>query len=125
MVRDYGDLPPVECRPQQVNQLFMNLLLNAAQAIRGAGTITLRTRPAGAEVVVEVDDTGAGIAPEALEHVFEPGFTTKGGRVGMGLGLTICRQIAEQHRGRIEVRSEPGRGSTFRVLLPVRAAAPE
>lgn len=124
VVRDYGELPPVECHPHQLNQLFMNLLLNATHAIQGPGTVTVRTRRAGDEVEVEVEDTGAGIAPELLERIFRPGFTTKGSRVGMGLGLAICRRIAEQHQGRIRVRSEPGRGSTFTLSLPVGGARP-
>lgn len=121
VIREYGDLPRVHCRPTQLNQLFMNLLLNAAQAIQGDGTITIRTRLARERVEVEVEDTGVGISRAAREHIFEPGFTTRGGRVGMGLGLSICRQIVDDHGGEIEVRSEPGRGSTFLVSLPTRA----
>lgn len=120
--REYGPLPAVECYSNQINQVFMNLLLNAAQAIRGRGTITLRTRLAGAQVVVEIEDTGVGIAPEHLDRIFDPGFTTKGSRVGMGLGLLISHQIVERHGGHIDVRSEVGRGSVFRVWLPLRLA---
>jgi two-component system, NtrC family, sensor kinase len=124
VVRDYGTLPRVQCYPQQLNQLFMNLLLNAVQAIRGPGTLTVRTRtPDEAWVEVEVEDTGVGIETEVVPRVFEPGFTTKGARVGMGMGLLICRQIAEQHGGRIQVRSRVGQGSVFTVRLPVRMRA--
>lgn len=119
-VRDFGALPPLECRPAQLNQVFMNLLLNAVQAIDGQGTITVRTRATDAELVVEIADTGVGIAPENLERIFEPGFTTKGRRVGMGLGLPICRQVVENHHGRIEVRSSKGGGTTAVVALPLR-----
>jgi two-component system NtrC family sensor kinase len=122
--RDYGALPPVQCRPHQINQLFLNLLLNAAQAIRERGSITIRTRTVGDQVSIEITDTGAGIAAENLARIFEPGFTTKGGRVGMGLGLPICRQIADAHHGRLTARSEPGRGTTFTLLLPIGAPAP-
>jgi two-component system, NtrC family, sensor kinase len=132
--KDYAELPPVECFPQQLNQVFMNLLLNAIQAIEGEGTITIVTalegggadRGDGADggdrddgVRIEIRDTGRGIPPELLETIFEPGFTTKGSRVGMGLGLLISRQIVDRHGGRISVRSEPGQGSTFTVTLPV------
>jgi two-component system, NtrC family, sensor kinase len=121
VVKEFSPLPRVECNAQQLNQLFMNLLHNAAHAIRGSGTITVRTRVAGADaVVVEVEDTGVGIPAESLERIFEPGFTTKGSRVGMGLGLLISQQIVEQHGGRIAVRSAVGEGTTFTVTLPVR-----
>lgn len=121
--RDYAELPRIECYPQQLNQLFMNLLLNAIQAIDGAGTLTVRTRADDGGVRVEVEDTGTGIAPDNLERIFEPGFTTKGARVGMGLGLLMARQIVDRHGGSIHVRSTPGRGSTFTVRLPVALAA--
>lgn len=121
VVREYGDLPQVQCRPARINQIFMNLILNAAQAIPGAGTITIRTRACHDRVEVEVEDTGVGIPEAERARIFDPGFTTRGGRVGMGLGLSICRQIVDDHGGEIEVRSEPGRGSTFLVSLPARA----
>ncbi len=117
--KDYAELPPVECFPQQLNQVFMNLLLNAIQAIEGEGTITVVTAPDDRGVRIEIHDTGRGIAPELMETIFEPGFTTKGNRVGMGLGLLISRQIVDRHGGRISVRSELGRGSTFMVTLPL------
>jgi signal transduction histidine kinase len=124
--REYGDLPLVDCYPNQLNQVFLNLLVNAAQAIEGQGEIRIRTRlataalpAARAAVVIEVADTGSGIAPDHLARIFDPGFTTKGVGVGTGLGLAICYRIVEGHRGKIEVESAVGRGSTFRVLLPV------
>ncbi len=122
VVREFGDLPTVECYGDQVNQVFMNLLVNAAHAIRGEGTITIRTRREADRAVVEVIDTGVGIPEENLARVFEPGFTTKGKRVGMGLGLLITRQIVERHGGRISVRSAVGQGTTFNVELPLRLA---
>ena len=118
--RDYGDLPEVECFPAQLNQVFMNLLLNASQAIEGAGTIRVRTRSRGERVRVEVSDDGHGIREAHLERIFEPGFTTRGARVGMGLGLLIARQVVDRHGGEIEVESEVGEGSSFAVELPTR-----
>lgn len=122
VVQELGSLPPVECQPHRIHQVFMNLILNAAQAIPDQGTITLRTRAAGSTVEIEVEDTGSGIPPAHLGRIFEPGFTSKGSRVGMGMGLLICKQIVEQHGGRIAVRSEVGRGTVFTVVLPVRLA---
>ncbi len=121
IVRRYGDLPPVECFPSQVNQVFMNLLLNASQAITGNGTITIQTRATDEHAVVEISDTGSGIASENLERVFDAGFTSKSTKSGMGLGLRICKEVIEGHGGRIEVESALGEGTTFRVLLPLRA----
>jgi signal transduction histidine kinase/nitroreductase len=122
--RQYGKLPSVECHPNQMNQVFMNLLVNACQAIDGMGVITLRTwpEPEAPWVHVAVTDTGAGIKPEHLSRIFDPGFTTKGAGVGTGLGLAIVYQIVEAHGGHITVESELGRGTTFTVTLPVVAA---
>ncbi len=115
----FETLPRVECYAQQVNQVFMNLMMNAIQAVRGRGTLTLRAQPSGDRVVVEVADNGTGITRENLERIFEPGFTTKGERVGMGLGLMICREIVDRHGGEVSVESEAGVGTTFSVSLPV------
>jgi len=123
VLREYGDLPRVECFPNQVHQVFMNLIVNAAQAIRGRGTITIRTGAKGEEVMFEVEDTGVGIPHENLARIFDPGFSTKGSRMGMGMGLLITSQIIDRHGGRIAVESEPGRGSVFTVHLPVRLPA--
>jgi len=123
IVKEFGEIPEIECSPRQLNQLVMNLLLNAMEAIRqngGKGRIRVRTVPAGDEVQIVVEDDGCGIAPEHLEKIFDPGFTTKGVKVGTGLGLPISYQIVEAHGGRIEVTSQPGEGTTFTVTLPVR-----
>ena len=117
---DYGDLPLVECFPHQVHQVFMNLVVNASQAIRGQGTIRIRTRRVGEEVSIQVSDDGVGIAPENLTRIFDPGFTTKGARMGMGMGLLIASQVVDRHAGRLEVESELGQGTTFTVHLPIR-----
>ncbi|HEX9180761.1 MAG TPA: ATP-binding protein [Burkholderiales bacterium] len=118
--REYAELPLVECLPFQLNQVFMNLLLNAAQAIPEKGVVTVRTGQIGDEVWVEVSDTGKGIRPEDMPRLFEPFFTTKPQGQGTGLGLTVSYGIMERHHGRIEVSSEPGKGATFRVRLPLR-----
>ncbi|MFW5950621.1 MAG: ATP-binding protein [Gemmatimonadota bacterium] len=123
VVRDYGDLPRVECYPNQLHQVFMNLIVNAAQAIPGNGTVTIRTRREGDRVVIQVSDTGVGIPPENVDRIFDPGFTTKGTRMGMGMGLLITSQIVDRHAGRLMVESELGRGTTFTIELPVRLPA--
>ena len=123
IVREYGDVPKIECWAQQLNQVFMNLLLNAAQAMPQGGRITIRTTAAGDTVEIGIADTGSGIRPEHLARIFDPGFTTKGGRIGMGLGLLISRRIVERHGGRLLVESIPGQGASFTVRLPVRSGS--
>ena len=120
VIKSFGDIPRISCFPNQLNQVFMNLLVNASQAIEGTGKITIKTYAQDSQVVIEVSDTGRGITPEHLKRVFDPGFTTKGTGVGTGLGLSIVHQIIQEHGGRIEVESEPGKGTTFRLILPVR-----
>lgn len=119
VVKEYGNLPEVECLTSQLNQVFMNLLVNAAHAIEERGTITLRTGVEGGEVWVEVADTGKGIPPENLNRIFDPFFTTKPVGKGTGLGLSLSYSIVQKHHGRINVSSEVGKGTTFRVYLPV------
>ncbi len=118
--KEYGCLPPVECLLLQLDQVFMNLLVNAAHAIEGHGTITLRTGTVGDRVWIEVADTGTGIPPENIKAVFDPFFTTKPVGKGTGLGLSVSYSIIEKHHGNIEVESELGRGTTFRIWLPIR-----
>jgi signal transduction histidine kinase len=122
VVRDYGQLPEIECLPAQLNQVFMNLLVNAAQAIESHGTITLRTGQEGARVWLAVSDTGKGIAPENIGRVFDPFFTTKPVGKGTGLGLSLSYGIVKKHHGQIEVESTLGQGTTFRVWLPITQA---
>ncbi len=119
VVREYGDLPALRCLPAQLNQVFMNLLVNAAHAIEGQGTITIRTGVWNEEARVEVTDTGKGIPAHQLTRIFDPFFTTKPVGVGTGLGLSISYGIIQKHGGRIEVESEPGKGTTFRICLPL------
>ncbi|MBS1228104.1 MAG: histidine kinase [Proteobacteria bacterium] len=125
VVRDYGHLPEIECIPSQLNQVFMNLLVNASQAIAEHGVITLRTRQEGDQACLEISDTGSGIPPEIINRIFDPFFTTKPVGTGTGLGLSITHGIIRKHGGRIEVSSEIGKGSTFRIVLPIRQNEPE
>jgi PAS domain S-box-containing protein len=121
--RQWGDLPLVSCAPAQINQVFLNVLVNAVQAIeataRGHGRIEIRTRTAGGAVVVDLADDGCGIPAELLPRIFDPFFTTKPVGAGTGLGLSISHGIVAEHGGRIEVDSTPGQGTRFRVILPV------
>ncbi|MBT0961036.1 ATP-binding protein [Denitromonas iodatirespirans] len=123
IVREFGTLPEVECLPSQINQVFMNLLVNAAQAIDGHGTITLSSGVEGDWVWIAVADTGRGIAPEHLKKIFDPFFTTKAVGQGTGLGLSVSYGIVNRHGGRIEVDSQLGVGTSFRICLPVRQSA--
>ena len=117
--KDYGDIPRINCFPNQLNQAFMNLLVNAAHAIQGQGQILIRTRLENEFAIIEIRDNGIGIPEENLERIFDPGFTTKQSGIGTGLGLSIVYQIIQDHRGKIEVESKVGQGTTFRLTLPV------
>ena len=119
VVKDYGKLPEVECIPSQLNQVFMNLLVNAAQAIQEHGKITLRTRQEDDNVRIEIADTGCGIPQEIINRIFDPFFTTKPVGTGTGLGLSITHGIIRKHNGRIDVSSEPGKGTTFSITIPI------
>jgi signal transduction histidine kinase/HAMP domain-containing protein len=112
-------LPPIMADKHQIEQIVVNLILNALQAVSGGGTISVRTSVEGGWFCVEVADDGCGISKENLGRVFDPFFTTKGVGKGTGLGLSVSRGIIERHKGRIEVDSQAGKGSTFRVYLPV------
>jgi signal transduction histidine kinase len=117
--KDYApDLPAVECHGSQINQVLMNLFVNAIQAIDGKGEIWITTRSLGDDVTIEIRDSGRGIAAEHMGRIFDPGFTTKGVGIGTGLGLAIVHQIMEEHHGRIEIHSRVGEGTTVRLSLP-------
>ena len=119
VVKDYGRLPQMYCYPQELNQVFMNLLANAIQAIGDRpGHLRITTGVESGEVRISIGDDGSGIAPAAVKRIFDPGFTTKGVGVGTGLGLAISYRIIERHRGEILVDSELGRGTTFTLVLP-------
>jgi PAS domain S-box-containing protein len=118
--RDYGELPPVVCNPGEINQVFLNLLTNAAEAIEGPGVITVTARAAEDRVRISVGDTGRGIPPERLDTLFDPSFTAGEARVKMGWGLATVLQIVKRHEGEVTVESRPGEGSVFTVCLPVK-----
>jgi PAS domain S-box-containing protein len=121
--RDYRELPPLECAAAHLNQAFLNLLMNALQAIaatgRGSGKIRVATRTPEGEILVEIADDGCGIPADVLPRIFDPFFTTKPVGQGTGLGLSMSHGIIAEHGGRIDVESEVGRGSRFLVRLPV------
>ncbi len=117
--KDYGDIPQIHCYPQQLNQVFMNLLVNAAQAISDKGEIHIATRAQGDMVIVTISDTGCGIPPEHIHRIFDPFFTTKEVGKGTGLGLNVAYNVIRKHKGTITVESTPGKGTTFTVRLPI------
>lgn len=121
LVKDYGHLPRTFCSPGQLNQAFMNVLQNAVQAVRGQGEVRIRTWQERADLWVEIQDTGVGIAPEQLRHIFEVAFRSKDGRVRMGSGLSVTYHIVDEHGGQIAVESQVGKGTRVRVRLPWRA----
>jgi len=123
--KDFGDLPRVVCNLAQINQVFMNLLVNAAQAMESQGTITITTRTEGDFAVVRFRDTGSGIPADKLGSIFDPFFTTKPVGSGTGLGLSISYGIIQDHGGSIEVESEVGVGTEFAIRLPLRTAVEE
>jgi len=120
--RDFGELSKILCYPQQLSQVFMNLLVNAAHAISEKGTISISTRCADDHIKITVTDTGCGIPPENQSKIFEPFFTTKEHGKGTGLGMSIAYDIIANHHGSIRFASEVGKGSTFVVQLPVETA---
>jgi len=119
VVKEYGEIPMTKCFPQQINQVFMNLLVNAAHAIEKEGVITVRTWLDGESIFASVTDTGSGIPPETVNRIFEPFYTTKPVGKGTGLGLSITFDIIKKHNGEITVDSEVGKGTTFTIRIPV------
>ena len=120
--KEYGEIPTVRCSPSQINQIFLNLITNAADAIESSGEITLRTWRDGDRVLVSVQDTGSGIPEDILDKIRDPFFTTKEVGSGTGLGLSIVDRIIKAHNGTLDVESTVGEGTTFTVALPIEAA---
>jgi len=119
VIKEYGDLPEIECYPRLLTQVFMNLLLNAAQAIEKEGRIVVKTYTDNGNIYIRISDNGCGIPPENLPKLFDPFFTTKEVGKGTGLGLSMAYGIIERHKGKIQVESEVGKGSTFTIELPL------
>ncbi|HBA67231.1 MAG TPA: histidine kinase, partial [Methylococcaceae bacterium] len=120
IIKEYGGLEPINCIGSQINQVVMNLLVNAAQAIEKSGKIIIRTGNQDSDRVwIEVEDTGCGMSEEVRRKVFEPFFTTKPVGQGTGLGLSLSYKIIKEHGGTIDLTSELGKGTKFRVYLPV------
>ena len=118
VIKNYGDIKPIPCYMGRLNQVFVNMLINAKQAIKGKGWIRIATYKKENQIYIEMEDSGSGIPPTRLNKIFDPGFTTKGVGIGTGLGLSICYQIIQDHHGEILVDSEVGRGSKFTIILP-------
>jgi signal transduction histidine kinase len=120
VIKEYGDIPDIECYPGQLNQVFINLLKNAAQAIEDSGTIRIRTTREDSQVRVEISDSGRGIPPERLKNIFDFRFSADGSRVKMGSGLSTAYSIIQSHSGELKFDSEVGKGTTVSIYLPVR-----
>jgi signal transduction histidine kinase len=117
VIKQYGEIPEIECYPNELNQVFMNVLMNAVQAIEQDGQIVIKTYLEDDKVIVKISDDGRGIPPDAMDKIFNPGFTSKGVGVGTGLGLSISYNIIQKHHGEIRVESEVGKGTTFFIIL--------
>ncbi len=124
IIRNYGEVPPIYGYPVQLNQVFLSMLINAAEAIPGEGVITITTRADAHQVYISIADTGQGIPPEKMRTLFDVTFTRKSSRMHLGMGLYNACQVIERHRGKIEVRSEVGKGTEFIIILP-RELSPE
>ncbi len=123
IVREFDGPVRADCYPNQLNQVFMNVLVNAIQAMEGKGTLTISSQQVAGEAVIRISDTGKGIPQENLSRIFDPGFTTKGVGVGTGLGLSISYQIIKKHAGEIECQSQVGSGTTFTLRIPITPSA--
>lgn len=120
VVRSYAEIPRIGCYPGQLNQVFINLLKNASNAIEKKGTITIQTQKENGNVVIRISDDGRGIPKDKIERIWDIGFSREGSRVKMGSGLSASLNIVQNHKGKIEVDSEVGRGTTFSVTLPIK-----
>jgi signal transduction histidine kinase len=123
VVENYSPLPAIDCNPSQLNQVFLNLINNAAQSIPDEGTVTVRSSVENQRIRIDITDTGGGIAADVLPHIFDNFYTTKPVGEGTGLGLPIAKTIVAEHGGEINVASSVGKGTTFTVYLPTLAMA--
>lgn len=123
--KDLGDIPLIMCNPGQLNQAFMNILVNAAQAIETSGIVHIKTWADEKSIYVSIADTGKGIPPEIMNRIFEPFFTTKDIGQGKGLGLSVSYDIVRRHGGQIRVESVGGQGTTVTVVLPIKSEEPQ
>jgi signal transduction histidine kinase len=117
--KKYGDLPPLECLPGKLNQVFMNIISNSILAIKDKGDIYIETSVVEDKARIAIRDTGVGMSEETMEHIFEPFFSTRAVGKGTGLGLSISFSIVQEHHGTIDVTSEPGQGSEFVIMIPL------
>ena len=117
IVKEYGDIPKIHCFPNQINQVFMDILANASQAIEGKGTINIKTQTENDSVIIRISDNGRGIEKDNLGKIFDPRFTTK--RKGTGLGLSISQKIIKAHNGEMKVWSEVGKGTEVSIIVPI------
>ena len=125
IVKEFADIPEIECIPSQINQVLMNLLINASQSFADQGIITIKTIAAKDTIMVQVEDNGSGIEPAHLSKLFDPFFTTKEVGSGTGLGLSVSYGIIKKHRGEITVTSELGKGTCFTLTLPIKQPVPD
>lgn len=119
LIKELSDIPSITCNVGQINQVLMNLIVNAAQAIETEGEVTITTRVENSDIVLVIKDTGCGISPEDMEKIYDPFFTTKPVGMGTGLGLSITYGIIKDHDGTIELESEEGKGTAFTIRLPI------
>jgi two-component system NtrC family sensor kinase len=119
LIREYGDIPETKCNPGQLNQVFMNILVNAAQAIEAQGDILVKTWSENGLIYILISDNGSGMSQETLKRIFEPFFTTKDVGKGTGLGLSIAYDIIKKHNGEIRAESVIGKGTSFTIVIPV------
>jgi signal transduction histidine kinase len=122
--RDLADVPSVVCSPQELKQLFLNLLINAANAVQPGGRIRVVTRPEAERVLVRIEDDGCGMSPQQVRGVFEPIFRSRTDEGGFAIGLPACHEIVRKHAGEIEIDSALGSGTVFRIALPCEAETP-
>ena len=118
IIKEFGEIPEINCYPNKLNQVIMNMLLNAAQAITDNGIIRIETFSENSKIYIKISDSGIGIPPENIDNIFDPGFTTKGVGVGTGLGLSTCYNIIQKHHGEIKVESKVGKGTVFTIIIP-------